>query len=144
VKPRTEVAEPVSNIDTFASVLGMLGIPIPDGVKQQGMDFSPLLRGEKVPWRDTIFGQYDLHNGGQANMRMIRSSQWKLVRYHFTNGLDELYNLESDSDEQTNLINRPEHRVVREQLQTRLTDWQRSIKDPILEIGNRSANNTGQ
>jgi uncharacterized sulfatase len=140
-KPGTEIGEPVSNIDTFASVLGMLGVSVPGGVKQQGMDFSPLLRCQKVEWRDTIFGQYDLHNGGQANMRMIRTSGWKLVRHHFTNQLDELYDLEKDPDELTNLFNRPEHRSVREQLQARLTDWQRSISDPILEIDRVSAKN---
>jgi arylsulfatase A-like enzyme len=134
VKPGTEVAEPVSNIDTFASVLGALNLPIPDGVTQQGMDFSPLLRGEKVAWRDTIFGQYDLHNGGQANMRMIRTNRWKLVRHHLTNQLDELYDLENDPDELTNLFGRPAHRDVQVQLQARLSRWQQSIGDPLLEL----------
>src|SRR5262249_15808441 len=77
VKPGTELAEPVSNIDTFASVLGMLGVPMPEGLKQEGKDFSVLLRGKKAEWRDTIFGQYDLHNGGLDHMRMIRTSEWK-------------------------------------------------------------------
>jgi uncharacterized sulfatase len=139
VKPGMEITEPVSNIDTFASMLGMLGVSVPDGVKQEGMDFSPLLRGQKVNWRDSIFGQYDLHNGGQANMRMIRTGEWKLVRHHFTNQLDELYDLQKDPDEAANLFNRPEHRAVRDLLQKKLTDWQRSISDPILERDSVSA-----
>ncbi len=72
-------------------------------------------------------------------MRMIRTSEWKLVRHHFTNQLDELYDLEKDPDELGNLFNRPEHRAVRDQLQAKLTDWQRSISDPILEIERVSA-----
>jgi uncharacterized sulfatase len=137
VKPGTVVTEPVSNIDTFASVLGMLSIPIPDGVKQQGADFAPLLRGEKVAWRDTIFGQYDLHNGGLAYMRMIRTDQWKLVRHHFTNGLDELYNLTEDPDETKNLYANAKARQIRDQLQERLTAWQRSIDDPLTRTPGR-------
>jgi uncharacterized sulfatase len=137
VKPGTVVTEPVSNIDTFASVLGMLGLPIPDGVKQQGTDFAPLLRGEKVAWRDTIFGQYDLHNGGLAYMRMIRTDQWKLVRHHFTNGLDELYNLTEDPDETKNLYANAKARQIRDQLQERLTAWQRSIDDPLTRTPGR-------
>src|SRR5262249_31003040 len=90
VKPGTEINELVTNLDTFASVLGMLNVPVPDGVKQQGADFSALLRGQKVSWRDTLFGQYDLHNGGLAYMRMIRTERWKLVRHHHSNGLNEL------------------------------------------------------
>ena len=82
VQPGTVIPETVSNIDTFASVLGMLGVPIPEGAKQQGTDFSPLLRGKQIPGRDALFGQYDLHNGGLAYMRMIRTDEWKLVRYY--------------------------------------------------------------
>ena len=48
VKPGTVIPETVSNIDTFASVLGMLGVPSADRVKQEGLDFSPLLRGKKI------------------------------------------------------------------------------------------------
>jgi uncharacterized sulfatase len=146
VKPGTEITEPISNIDTFASVLGMLGLEVPDDAKHEGRDFSPVLRGDNMKRkpRDALFGQYDLHNGGQANMRMIRTSQWKLVRHHFSNQLDELYDLKNDTDESTNLFNRPEHRAVREQLQWRLTEWQRSIRDPILETGTRAPSNTSR
>ncbi|HYT88263.1 MAG TPA: sulfatase-like hydrolase/transferase [Gemmataceae bacterium] len=132
VKPGTEIKEMVSNIDTFASVLGMLKVSPPGKYKQEGMDFSPLLRGEKMPWRDAVFSQYDLHNGGLAYMRSIQTARWHLVRHHFTNGLDELYDLEQDPGELRNLYNNPMHRQVREQLQERLTAWQRSLDDPIL------------
>jgi choline-sulfatase len=131
VRPGTVVTEHVSNIDTFASVLGMLGLQIPGGVRQEGMDFSPLLRGEKVAWRDAIFGLYDLHNAGLAYMRMIRTGEWKLVRHHHANLLDELYNLKDDPDETRNLYNQPAHRAARDELQRRLSAWQQAIDDPL-------------
>ena len=133
VRPGMEIAETVIQLDTFASVLGMLGLPMPQAVRQHGSDFSPLLRGRAVAtWRDTFFGQYDLHNGGLAYMRMIRTPRWKLVRHHFADGLDEVYDLASDPDERRNLYNDEKHRAIRETLQRRLTEWQRSIGDPIL------------
>ena len=133
VQPGTEIDETVIQLDTFASVLGMLGLTPPAGVAQHGADFSPLLLGRKpAVWRDTFFGQYDLHNGGLAYMRMIRTPGWKLVRHHFADGLDELYDLQNDPDERNNLYNDEQHRAVRETLQGRLTEWQRSIDDPIL------------
>ncbi|MBI3878380.1 MAG: sulfatase-like hydrolase/transferase [Verrucomicrobia bacterium] len=132
VKPGTRITEPVSNLDTFASVLGMLGVPMPSDVKQLGLNFTPLLRGQKVPWRDTIYGQFDLHNQGLAYMRMIRTGKWKLVRHNYTNGLDELYDLENDPDERKNLYANPQHETVRAELQAKLTEWQRSIDDPVL------------
>ncbi len=132
VKPGTAIPDYISNVDTFASVLRMLGVPQPRGVKQEGMDFSVLLRGKKIPWRNTVFGQYDLHNDGLAYMRMIRTSEWKLVRHHFTNGMDELYNLTDDPRESRNLYGRSTNADIRNRLQARLTEWQRTIRDPLV------------
>jgi uncharacterized sulfatase len=132
VKPGTEIREMVSNIDTFPSVLGMLKVPPPEKYKQDGKDFSPLLRGEKVAWRDAVFGQYDLHNAGLAYMRSIHTPRWNLVRHHYASGLDELYDLENDPDELVNLYNNPKNAKTRDDLQRQLLEWQRSIDDPLL------------
>jgi uncharacterized sulfatase len=134
VRPGIEIAGTVIQLDTFASVLGMLGLPAPSDVKHNGADFSPLLRGRNVAtWRDTFFGQYDLHNLGLAYMRMIRTPEWKLVRHHFADGLDELYDLTNDPDERRNLYNAEKPRGMRDTLQRRLTEWQQSVGDPLLE-----------
>jgi uncharacterized sulfatase len=134
VKPGSKIDAMVMNQDTFASVLGMLDIPLPDDAKHEGMDFSPLLRGEDVKWRDEIYGQYDLHNSGLAFMRMIRTDRWKLVRHHMSNGLNELYDLKTDPGETQNLYRRPKARETRDELQARLTKWQESIDDPLLRL----------
>jgi uncharacterized sulfatase len=137
VKPGTQITEPVSNIDTFASVLGMLGVPRPDNSKQEGHDFSPLLRGERVAWNETIYGQYDLHNTGLAFMRMIRTPTWKLVRHHLCKGMDELYDLQNDPGETSNLYNSAAQSKVRDKLQEQLTAWQKQIDDPLLRLAVR-------
>jgi uncharacterized sulfatase len=134
VKPQTKLQPMVSNLDAFASILGMLDVPIPAEAKHEGMDFSPILRGRDVKWRDAIFGQYDLHNGGLAFMRMIRTERWKLVRHHMCNGLNELYDLENDPNESKNLYRSRQAREARDGLQARLTKWQESIDDPILKL----------
>jgi uncharacterized sulfatase len=134
VKPGTSVDAVVQNVDTFKTILGMLNVPVPSGSTVDGLDFSPLLRGETpAKWRDAIFGQYDLHNGGLAYMRMIRTDRWKLVRHHFCNGLDELYDLQADPGEKANLYWKPEAKAARDELQARLTEWQKSVDDPILK-----------
>jgi uncharacterized sulfatase len=132
VKPGATISESVSNIDTFASVLGMLGVAMPKDYKQQGIDFSPLLRGQTIPARDALVGQYDLHNGGLAYMRMIRTDEWKLIRHYKTHLMDELYNLKDDAGEMKNLYADPATKKIREDLQTRLETWMRSIDDPLL------------
>jgi uncharacterized sulfatase len=135
VKGETRVDQMVTNVDTFASVLGMLGVAPPADVKQHGRDFSPLLRGEAaLDWPTEIFGQYDLHNGGLAFMRMIRTERWKLVRHHMSNGSNELYDLNNDPGERRNRYYDKSVFDVRDGLQKRLTAWQRSIADPILKL----------
>jgi len=90
------------------------------------------LRGKRIPARDALVGQYDLHNGALAYMRMIRTDEWKLVRFYRNNLLDELYDLRADPGE---MINRYEDTTVsgiRDGLQARLEAWMRSIDDPLL------------
>jgi uncharacterized sulfatase len=135
VKPGTDINEPVSNIDMFSSVLAMLDAPMPKDVKQEGIDFTPLLRGKKVPWRDAIFGQYDVHNGGLAYMRMIRTDEWKLIRHYHSKFMDELYNLKDDPHETKNRYGAAAAREVREQLQKRLSEWEEAIQDRRLKRG---------
>lgn len=132
VAPGTQIAQVVSNLDTFPSVLAMLGVPQPEGVREHGRDFTPLLRGRAIPWDDTLFGQYDLHNGGLAYMRMIRTPEWKLVRHYRASQLDELYDLRTDPGETRNLYTSAAHQQTRDELQQRLTAWMRSIGDPLL------------
>jgi arylsulfatase A-like enzyme len=128
----SEIGELVGNLDLFASVLGMLDIPLPEGAPPASRDFSPLLRGTKpADWRDAVFGQYDLHNGGLAYLRMIRTGQYKLVRHYFATRLDELYDLRSDPNETDNLYDDPGYRKTRDQLQERLNTWMRSIGDLV-------------
>lgn len=132
-RPGLEIAEPVSNLDTWASVFGMLGLKTPSGWKQEGRDFSPLLRGRPYAARDAIFGQYDLHHGGLAFMRMVRTADWKLVRHYLSSGLDELYDLKNDPGETRNLYDDPKVAATQADLQKRLTGWMRSIHDPLLK-----------
>jgi uncharacterized sulfatase len=131
-KPGLEITQPVSNLDTYATVLSMLGIKPPADWKQEGVDVSPLLRGKKLTPHAAIFAQYDLHNDTIAFLRMIRTDEWKLVRHYFNDGQDELYNLRHDPGETVNLYTNAGHAKTLAGLQRKLMQWQRSIDDPIL------------
>lgn len=135
VKPGTRIEDTVQNIDMFRTVLGALGIEPPADATAHGVDFSPLLRGQSLPPREAIFGQYDLHNSGLAYMRMIRTPRYKYVRHFKENYMDELYDLTADPGETTNLINnrRPANTAILPPLQKQLEKWQQSIDDPILK-----------
>jgi uncharacterized sulfatase len=137
VKPGTVIEQPVQNLDTFASMLGMLGVSMPAAVQTQGRDFTPLLRGQEVKWRDAIFVQYDLHNSGLSYLRMIRTDRWKYVKHYHENLMDELYDLQNDPGETKNLINmrkagKDDLRATIKELREKLIAWQKSIDDPVL------------
>ncbi|MCI0683360.1 MAG: sulfatase-like hydrolase/transferase [Gemmataceae bacterium] len=132
VRPGTKLDAMVSNIDTFATVLGMLDAPPPKDYRQHGQDFTPLLRGDKATWRDAVFAQYDMHNGDKAHMRSLRGERWHLVRQHLGNQPDELFDLRNDPEEMKNLYNDPRHRQTRDELQRRLDEWMRSVDDPLI------------
>jgi uncharacterized sulfatase len=125
-----EVAEMVTQLDTLPTVLGLLGVPAPAGLVQRGSDFSPILRGESVPWRDTVFGEFDMHHYTLARMRMIRTTRHKLVRYLGTSFQDELYDLAEDPGETRNLYRSENARAVRAHLEARLVEWRRGLATP--------------
>ncbi|QDT45376.1 Arylsulfatase [Gimesia alba] len=136
IKPGTQFDEMVSNVDMFKFVLGALDVPVPENLTLHGIDYSPLLFGKPVKNRTALFGQYDLHNNGLAYLRMIRTPQFKFVKHYRAKRMDELYDLEADPGETKNLIRRRTNakwQKTADSLEQQLIDWQKSIKDPILE-----------
>lgn len=138
-KPGMEIPQLVSNVDTFSTLLAMLGLAAPPAERNDGVDLTPLLRGEATPARDALFFQYDLHNTASARLRAVRTERWKYVRRFDAARLDELYDLSADPDETRNLMPanphttplRPELEAVRQELEARLLAWMRSIDDPL-------------
>ena len=140
IRPGTRIDALVSSIDMYRTVAGALGVPLPADCKARGIDFSPLLRGEPLPPREALFGQYDLHNGGLAYLRMARTGRYKYVRHFRANLMDELYDLQQDPAERRNLLRhnearKPAHAKVLSQLRERLERWMAAIKDPLLRPG---------
>jgi uncharacterized sulfatase len=129
VRGGTEYRETVCNLDFWATVPSMLGLKSPGDWRQEGRDFSPLLRGEPYTPRRELFGQYDLHHGGRAALRMVRTEDWKLVRDYRPNGRNELYDLRHDPGERRNVYGEAAVREVQADLQGRLSAWMRGIGD---------------
>ena len=136
VAPGTIHKEMVSHLDMFRTILGALNVPVSENAAAHGMDFSPLLRGESFTPRKELFGQYDLHNGGLAYLRMIRTDRYKYVKHYRANMMDEMYDLQADPNELKNLLSRRSRSnvsQVSQELARKLLQWQTSIKDPLLK-----------
>jgi len=119
----------VTNLDWFPTLLAMAGLKPPADVLLHGRDFTPLLRGGKVPWDDELYGEYSMIHYGIADMRCLRTPEWKLVLDFHNRSRDEFYDLKNDPAEHRNLIRdqRPEVRSVREQFTARLLQRKQEI-----------------
>jgi arylsulfatase A-like enzyme len=72
-----------------------------------GRSLVPLLRGERVAWRDSLLIEYfsDRVFPWVANMgyQAVRTRRYKYIHYVDLAGMDELYDLDADPYELVNL-----------------------------------------
>jgi arylsulfatase A-like enzyme len=142
VPPNSVCDELVVSTDlmpTFVDILKQFGRArlLPSQLHFEGQSLLPLLRGEKVAWRDAAFLLYDMHHGAVAHMRMVRTKRWKLV-LHLREGeapaepsFGELYDLQNDPEEERNLYGDPSVKSVQDELTEMLRDWQKRVGDPF-------------
>lgn len=106
-----------SHYDILPTLLTIAGMAerIPEGLP--GRDVSAVLLSESPDEGGfaVVFDEYGPH-------RMIRSGNWKYVHRLGRPG-PELYDLDVDRDEQTNLIDLPEHRQTVQRLREELCAW---------------------
>jgi choline-sulfatase len=124
----------VSNYDFLRTVLSCMGLAakMPNQPPSPGRDFSPVLRGESIPWENVIF--YEMET-----VRAIRDDDWKYVARH-PNGPHELYDMRRDPQERFNLFGQPGMELKRQELARRLDDFFARYADPQYDIwhGGRS------
>jgi choline-sulfatase len=133
IKPGTVVNEVITNLDWFPTLLQLASVKLPANITVRGKSFSPLLRGEKLPWDNDFYGEYSMNHMAQTHMRTWRTPKWKLTIDYLNAGRAELYHLEEDPTESTNLIDSksPEVQQVRKQLTKRIVEKMRAIGDTI-------------
>ena len=109
---------PVIGCDLAATVLDAAGLRDVKGV--DGVSLRPLLRGGSIR-RDAIFWHYPhYHPGGATPYSAVRSGRYKLIRFA-EDSREELYDLESDPEEQRDLAQ--SNVKVKRQLARKLDGW---------------------
>lgn len=109
---------PVYLVDMFPTACAWTGVPIPQGV--QGKSLADVYTGKSRRVRDAIFGRYDEMN--EQYFRSIRTDRYSYMQY-LNIGHEQLFDLNNDPYELTNLINDPALEDTRQQLKTQLQDW---------------------
>ncbi|MDQ3702110.1 MAG: sulfatase-like hydrolase/transferase [Chloroflexota bacterium] len=143
--------ELVSTMDVMPTVLTLLGMEVPEGVQGRvlpGVPDAPDAAGAP-PAREAVFAEYGaggppvtladverlfppgtsrvLHpllrqREGQGHGKMVRTRRWKYTHDTVGDG-DELYDLQDDPGELTNLAGDPRHATVVAEMQRLLLDW---------------------
>lgn len=93
----------------------------------------PLLMGEgEYQKREFVIGEYYSKQKWVNPIRMIRTEKFKLNR-HIKWG-DELYDLEKDPNELTNLADNPKLAAIKDKLGMKLDEWIKQNSDPFESL----------
>ena len=121
--------EVVSNVDVMPSILELLDLPRSPAL--EGTSFVALLRSEVEAPRPPAFSEgtkpHDAKTESLAwtnarKCRAVRDGKWKLIERPL-HGTLELYDLEADPGETTNLFEREKDAPWLAELRQRLGDW---------------------
>lgn len=116
-------------LDLAPTFLDAAGIEIPS--RMQGHSLLPQLRGERADTdREFVFSEYyNAWTHSDAYGTMLRTDTAKIVVYHGT-GEGELYDLEADPDEFTNLWGNPDYADLQLQMMQKCFDASVFTMDP--------------
>jgi arylsulfatase A-like enzyme len=108
--------------DLFPTLCELAAIEIPDSV--QTISFAPAIRKPSIIPRDSLFFAYrDLQ-------RAVRIDEHKLIEYYVKGKrTTQLFDLEKDPWEKTNLAGEPDHTQTLQQMRNELARWKRYLAD---------------
>lgn len=132
----------IQNVDIAPTILALAGLKKPDYMP--GKSLVQLLKGDTTDWRKKIFYEYYWEYDFPMTPTMfgVRTDKYKYIRYNGIWDQNELYDLENDPNEITNLIEKPEYQALTKQLAGDLFEWlestggmqiplKRTIKNPF-------------
>jgi len=140
VQPRRVLEEMVLNIDLAPTLLELAGMQVPPTM--QGRSLVPLLAGQPGPWRRSFLYEYFRDERFPIpTMLGVRTERAKYITYPGLQDIDELYDLEQDPFELSNLALEPAARLQRAEMRQEL---QRLLREtdyhgPGLAEGNGAA-----
>ncbi len=119
----------VELVDLFPTIAGIAGLPLPPHL--EGTSFAPLLTDPAQPWKKAAFSQY-LRPGKDRFMGCsVRTDRWRYTEW--TNAKKEsvgteLYDEESDPQENVNLASDPAQQAVITELAQQLhAGWRAAL-----------------
>ena len=110
-------------LDLFPTLCDVTGVTPPAGLF--GHSLRPVWQGRQAKVRDSLFLPF------QDIQRAVRDDRWKLIGYPKIGHL-QLFDLQTDPYETTNLIDRPEHAPHVARLRQLMREWQGKVGDQAV------------
>lgn len=129
---RGAIRELVQNIDLAPTILDLAGVAVPEEI--QGVSLLPLLRGEKeLPGRDALYYHFYEYPAEHMAMRHygVRNDRYKLIHFYNDQDFWELYDLQKDPHELTNVYADPGYADVLKEMQSQLLSLQKEYRDTL-------------
>jgi arylsulfatase A-like enzyme len=108
------IDQQVLTLDFAPTILDVCGLPAL--AKTHGASWKKLAQGDSTGWRTSWYYEYNYEKQFPytPNVRGVRTDRFKYIHYPHGDGgpdrhLAELYDLQNDPEETTNLINRPRY-----------------------------------
>lgn len=119
------------NIDLAPTILSMAGLPVPVGM--QGVDLQPVLRDPKAPGREDWYYEHTYTTPPSRRpiprCEGVRTESWKYVRYTDPQPpLEQLFNLDADPHEETDLARHSAHGAILARLRARCDELRQNVR----------------
>jgi len=127
VKAGSVCREPVCSIDLYPTILAIAGVRPAEKQIVDGVSLLPLLQGQVESLnRDALYWHYPhFSNQGGRPGAAIRAGRYKLIE-RYEDGSLELYDLQEDLGEQSNLAEKQPDKT--RQLQEKLARWRDQVQ----------------
>lgn len=120
IEPGTRSDALVQNLDFAPTFLDYAGVEIPEDM--QGESMRPLLSGESDQWRQAVYYTYYEYPSIHMVKRHygVATERYKLIHFYYDVDEWELYDLETDPNEMTNVYDAPDYADVRKDMHQKL------------------------
>ena len=123
-------AYPWVNVDTVPTLLELAGAK---ALTCHGQSAAPIVTGKgKRPKREFVIGQYHGKQTWVNPIRTIRTSKWKYNLY--IDWGEELYDLQKDPNEVSNLAENPKYLRQKTKMKALLDKWIEDNNDPFYTL----------
>ena len=121
------ISEPVISNDLYPTCLAAAGMAMRPHQHMDAVNLKPLLSESQKLEPRSLFWHFPHYNGHPSSFpsSVIRKGGWKLIEAFDPAGV-ELYNLDEDLSETTNLADT--HRDIRDKLKAELDAWRSTVR----------------